>query len=314
MKKQFTVTAGDERLDLTLSQAFVGLSRAQAKLLVAARGVRVDGKIVRGAGQRVNAGDAIEVDLDTLDARTAEARAALAAKENDLVVLAQGLGWAAVRKPAGLPSVAGFFGDRLHFAAMACARTGGDATLPDFGLLHRLDNDTSGTCLIARDVERYTELHAARDAGALPRTYWAIVRGVPQTSTVQTPIAHHPSDNARMLVVTGDVAHRGKPQPARSDLTVLGATADRALIAVKIQGGRRHQIRVHLASVGHPVLGDQLYGDFSSLPDSPSWPRRFALHAMALDFVPPNASAAHIISEPGDHFWAFAPELRRAIA
>jgi 23S rRNA-/tRNA-specific pseudouridylate synthase len=113
--------------------------------------------------------------------------------------------------------------------------------------------------------------------------------------------------------VKGDESHRGKPQAARSEVTLLLAAKDRALVAVKIQGGRRHQIRVHLASVGHAVLGDQLYGDFSALPDSGAWPKRFALHAMALDFVPFGAPAVHIVSEPGDHFWAFAPALRRPI-
>ena len=249
----------------------------------------------------------MSIDLAVLEQRSPAERAALEAKRADLILLQQGPGWSAVRKPAGLPSLGAFFGDHLHFAAMACALVQGDAALPDCGLVHRLDNGTSGVSLLAHDALTLAALLQQRTAHLLSRDYWAIVQGaLPDQGEISEPITHHPSNSAKMIISPAG-------QTARTLFRTLKRSGSRCLLELQIWGGRRHQIRVHLASLGAPILGDPVYGLAGP---------RLALHAVRVHFDDPVVATGHaapqrltperfaIAAEPGEHFWAFAPELR----
>jgi 23S rRNA pseudouridine1911/1915/1917 synthase len=292
------VVSAPGRADQILAAQIPTLSRRQARELCSAGGIKCDTKSVR-AGDRLASGDALTIDWQRLDSRTPEERARLAAKANDIVALAHGETWLALRKPAGLPSVGGFLSDELHFAAMVAAST----TLPDGGLVHRLDNDTSGVCLFARDAETHAAFLQQRHAHTLWRRYLALVGdGIADDGEVTLPLGHHPSDEARMRAVTDGAAFRGEPQSARTVYHVLRRGGGAALVSVEIWGGRRHQIRAHLAHLGWPVLGDPIYGTAAA---------RLGLHAARLQFVDPITHSQVVVeADPGAHFWNLAPALR----
>jgi len=305
------------RFDQFLHRSVTGISRHDVQRLILLSGVRssASGALQRIKGRQVELGDRFVVDPSVLDERPQDERRTLARKRHDVLLLAEGDDWAVLRKPAGLGSVARFWGDTLHFAAYAREIMEqrrqdfrGDA-LKDCGLVHRLDFGTSGGCVLGRDARALAELIAQRERGDLSRTYWAIVaNGVPGEGTIDEPIAHHPRDPASMVVVSDagrrQGAYRGEPQPAQTRFTVLARSAEKSLLEVTLVGGRRHQIRVHLASLGYPVLGDGLYGPLAA--------ERLALHATYVRFTAPGGSETVVVgAEPGDHFWTFAPTLVR---
>ncbi len=168
------------------------------------------------------------------------------------------------------------------------------------GLVHRLDTGTSGCLVFARNPAAYAKLRHAFSNGLIEKTYVARVEGeIKEPVVIDYPIAHHPKNKAKMIAVMPKNKYfRGKPQPARTEVVPLepltptlshkgrggypsplaGEGARRAdegcVVRVRIQGGRRHQIRVHLAVIGHPLVGDVLYGA-KPVPGQP-W---HALHA-----------------------------------
>lgn len=172
-----------------------------------------------------------------------------------------------VDKPAGVAShplargEGGTVADALAYNYPECSRASDDER--EGGLVHRLDTDTSGLLAAARSREEHRELRRAFAEGRVERAYLALVEGAFEgRRTLDAPIAHDASDRRRMVVVTpGSVAKaRGEPKPATSEVTALASSGTVTLVFVRTQGGRRHQVRVHLASAGHPLVGDALYG------------------------------------------------------
>jgi 23S rRNA pseudouridine1911/1915/1917 synthase len=129
------------------------------------------------------------------------------------------------------------------------------------GLVHRLDNDTSGVLVFARTRPSYVAWRTAFMQGQVKRTYLAIVVGhIQGTLVLDWPIAHHAKNKKKMVVVRDKVAFRSHPKDALTEVKPLATGQGATLVEVQIKGGRRHQIRVHLAAAGFPLLGDQLYG------------------------------------------------------
>ena len=125
--------------------------------------------------------------------------------------------------------------------------------VPRAGIVHRLDKDTSGLCVVARTLKAHTHFVAQLQARRVSREYLAIVIGdVPDGGTIDEPIGRHPKDRKRMAVV-----RNGKQ--ALTHFTVLERFDDAALVAVKLETGRTHQIRVHMTHLGFPLLGDPVY-------------------------------------------------------
>jgi RluA family pseudouridine synthase len=169
-----------------------------------------------------------------------------------------------VDKPAGLPSQA-TRGDAANaLDALVRARFG------DARLLHRLDRDASGLVLFARGSTT-KELQDALAAGAIVRVYAAVVAGTPPASLLlDAPIGADPADpRKRKAGVSGG-------EPARTRVTLVRAGVVTSLVEARLETGRRHQIRVHLAGAGHPIAGDTLYGG----PAAP----RLCLHAIRLEW------------------------------
>ncbi len=156
------------------------------------------------------------------------------------------------------------------------------------GLVHRLDNDTSGLVMVARDQASFTELFEAVRAGAVKKEYLAICHdgGLGGRATLELPIAPHPRDPRKVLVCVHprDIA-RYHPRPAHTELEVLRRWPGYALVRLHASKAVRHQLRAHLAGVDCPILGDTLYG----APVTPGLDRH-ALHASAISW----AGGAHV--------------------
>ncbi len=155
------------------------------------------------------------------------------------------------------------------------------AAVPRAGIVHRLDKDTSGLMVVAKTLEAQTDLVRQMQARTVKRYYQALVRGnVERGGSVDAPIGRHPTQRTKMAIVkTG--------KPARTHYRVVERFIDCTLVECALETGRTHQIRVHMNSIGHPIVGDQVYGGATSrVPVGPAFPRQ-ALHARRLGLVHP---------------------------
>jgi 23S rRNA pseudouridine1911/1915/1917 synthase len=265
-----------ERLDRFLSRALsVDLERARA--LVAAGAVRVRGK-VPSPHRKLFGGEAVEV------VRPAPARFRAAPDEPRLTALYDDADVLVVDKPAGLPvepsrpGAPSLVGAAIRLGAFDVAGVAAP------GLAHRLDRDTSGCLALARHDRALAALLAAFGAGEVEKVYLAVVQGgPPDEARLDTPYGRDPEDARRFTT------RFPSPRRARLAFTVRERFAGAALLEVRLETGRTHQIRVQLAEAGFPVLGDAVYG-------APSGAfARQALHAARLSFPAP--SGAHVAAE-----------------
>ncbi len=174
------------------------------------------------------------------------------------------------------------------------------AALPRAGIVHRLDKDTSGLLVVAASAAALRALTTAMARHDVSRRYRAVVEGVLSGGrTIDAPIGRDPSNRTRQRVASAG-------RPALTRIRVLERYRAHCLVAAELATGRTHQIRVHLASVGHPLVGDRRYGARGRLPQRPSAAllgairafRRQALHAAELEFVHPNTGAAMAFAAP----------------
>lgn len=152
--------------------------------------------------------------------------------------------------------------------------------LPRAGIVHRLDKDTSGLMVVARSLVAQVALVEQLQARTVSRTYWAFAQGhIDKSGTVDAPIGRHPTARTKMAVVKS-----GKE--ARTHYRLLRSFYNCCLVELKLETGRTHQIRVHMAEIGHPLIGDPVYGNLKQDPDI-SMLERQALHAKALGLKHP---------------------------
>jgi 23S rRNA pseudouridine1911/1915/1917 synthase len=289
----FTVLApGTERLDRFLADQ-LGYSRTQAARLVAARAVSVDGKPAR-ASRLLSRGERVTVELpESAPPRTLQPAAI------PLAVVYEDEHLAVIDKPAGLVvhPAPGHWNDTLVNALVARGTTlaGGAEGRP--GIVHRLDRDTSGLMVVAKTDLAHRRLGAALAARRVRRTYAALAWGHLDRSptVIEAPLARHPTDRKRMAVTPSGRA-------ARTDAFVAARFEAVDLLRLELHTGRTHQIRVHLESIGHPVVADPVYGGGGSRRISGAARRgaeaieraapRQALHAAALAFRHPATGEA----------------------
>jgi 23S rRNA pseudouridine1911/1915/1917 synthase len=269
------------RLDRALVKLLPDESRSRLARLIEEGHVRVEGRAA-SASLKVRSGEAVEVALAPRPADTAfqpEAIALAVVHEDDALLV--------IDKPAGLvvhPGSGNWSGTMLNALLHHAPRTG---ELPRAGIVHRLDKDTSGLLVVAKTEAAQLALVRQLQARTVKRTYLALVRGkLDQGGTIDAPIGRHPVQRTRMAVVPG-----GKP--AVTHYRVRRRFAAHTLLECDLETGRTHQIRVHLASIGHPLEGDPVYagkarGTF----------RRQALHAWKLAFVHPTSGKAVRFESP----------------
>ncbi len=265
------------RVDAAVAEC-VGVSRAQARRWLDAGCVLVQGATAK-ASQRLRLGQEVHAELPRAQSETSLEPEAIALdvhfEDSHLIV---------VDKPAGMvvhPAPGNSTGTLVHALLAHCSTLSSVGGVLRPGIVHRLDKGTSGLLVSAKSDVVHHGLAQQFHDHSVEREYLAIVRGSPAASEgwIDAPIGRHPQDGKRF-----STRSRGRTRQARTAWRVRERTARHCLVAVRPQTGRTHQIRVHLASIGLPIVGDPVYG--GGRRDSLGLVRQ-ALHAAKLGFCHP---------------------------
>jgi 23S rRNA pseudouridine1911/1915/1917 synthase len=291
VKQRVPDEAAGERLDRFLaSLPEIGSRGAAERLLMT--GVLVDGA-KQAKSHRLTGGE--EVEFEAPERKAAEP---VVAEEMDLRIAYEDEHLVVVDKPAGLvvhPAPGHATGTLVH-GLLAYDVAGGDADRP--GIVHRLDRDTSGLMVVARSEEAYRRLQDIVRRRELERRYLALVVGRPRSRTgrIEAPIGRDRRDPMRHSLDTET------PRDAVTHFELVELLPRHALLDVKLETGRTHQIRVHLAAIDLPVAGDPTYGR----PRELGLERQF-LHAARLGFTHPFTEAEVVVESP------LPPDLQAAL-
>jgi len=288
-----------ERVDRVVA-LLSGRTRAQVQKLIAAGGVRLGGASVLAGSRRVKAGERLETDLELLAATAFREAHPAAPGEVAFKVVFEDSAVIVVDKPPGLvvhPDAAhnadtlvggllAAYPELAELPVLGC----GEADRP--GIVHRLDKDTSGLLVVARSPEAYRSLTAQLAARTVRRSYLALACGSleAESGVIDAPIGRSLRHPTRMAVAVGG-------RSARTHYRVLGRFAtplEATYLELRLETGRTHQIRVHMAAIGHPVVGDARYGGDRRRSGSP----RTFLHAAGLCFLHPSTGAKASFESP----------------
>jgi 23S rRNA pseudouridine1911/1915/1917 synthase len=277
------------RLDRALADALPTMSRERLKALIRSGGLEAGGKLLRDPATKVHGDEAFTLTVpDPEPAHNVPQDIPLTIPFEDEHLLI-------VDKPAGLvvhPAAGNREGTLVNALLHHCAgRLSGIGGVARPGIVHRIDKDTSGLLVVAKTDVAHEGLAKQFAAHSIERRYLAIVNGLPKTAggSIDAPLARSAHDRKKIAIVAGSrgkraVTHWKRLEPLR----------DAALVECRLETGRTHQVRVHLASIGHPLLGDPVYGRGKSvhrqLLNQLDFHRQ-ALHAAGLGFVHPVTKA-----------------------
>jgi len=257
---ELQVTGESERLDRWLADQLPDWSRSRLQKLVEQGQVTLNGQICTSKKATVQAGDRIHL---TIPAATP---LALEPENIPLDILYEDDELIVLNKPAGLvvhPAPGHESGTLVHALLAHCPNLAGIGGVQRPGIVHRLDKDTSGAIVIAKTDRAHQHLQAQLKAKTAQREYLAIVYGSPATNsgTIDLPIGRHPIDRKKMAIVPIEKGGR----QAVTHWQVLDRLGNYTLMQFRLETGRTHQIRVHTTQMGHPIVGDPVYGSGRSI-------------------------------------------------
>ncbi|HVP05797.1 MAG TPA: RluA family pseudouridine synthase [Dehalococcoidia bacterium] len=289
---RLTAERGGERIDAFVARSLPELSRSYVKRLLDGGLITVAGRVPR-ASEKVSAGAEIVVEVPPPQEISLEPQRiplTIVYQDNDIIV---------VDKPPGLtvhPAPGHPSGTLVNALLAMCPDLQGIAGTLRPGIVHRLDKDTSGLLVVAKNDRAMRALQAQLAERRVHKTYLALVVGVPKPreGQIEAPIGRNPRNRKKMAIVEGG-------REATTRYKVREELPGHALLEVEPVTGRTHQIRVHLAAIGHPILGDRVYGRPSPLID-----RQF-LHAWKLAFGMPLGGRQVEFESP------LPPDLRAAL-
>ncbi len=285
---RWIVEDGGERLDRHLAQVLTDYSRSAVQKLIAEGVITVNSKVAK-AGQQIEIGDVIECALSAPESGLPQP------EPIPLDVIYEDRHLLVINKPAGLvvhPGAGRDSGTLVNAILAHCpelTKQGGERP----GIVHRLDQDTSGLIVVAKNVAALEQLQGQFKNHQVEKVYLALLEGTlqPMHGLIDAPIGRDPRHRQRMAVVTSG------GRPARTAYRVREYLGKYTFVEARPETGRTHQIRVHFAAIGYPVVGDPLYGRRKS---SFRLPRQF-LHAWQLTLVLPPGGERRTFTAPLPH-------------
>ncbi|NLK85946.1 MAG: RluA family pseudouridine synthase [Clostridiaceae bacterium] len=299
----FNVTAKDaeKRLDVWLTSVLEDFSRSYVDKLIQDGNAAVNGKKVK-SGYKLKAGDIIEVNVPEpklLEVRAEEIELDVIHEDEDIIV---------INKPRGMvvhPAAGNYSGTLVNALLRRCGESLSDINgVIRPGIVHRIDKDTSGVLVIAKNNRAHTVLSDMLKRHDIKRVYTAVAEGIisEDGGTVDAPIGRHPVDRKKMAV------NLKNGRRAVTHFKVLERFKDTTLLELRLETGRTHQIRVHMSYIGHPLVGDSVYGRKKQAYGFEGQ----ALHAGTLGFVHPvTCEYAEYTAKPPEVFTALVERLRK---
>ena len=274
-----------KRLDVVLSACLEDISRSYVQKLIESGHVTVNGDFCNEKKQKAKAGDAIVIEIpdpETLEVLPENIPLDIVYEDEDVIV---------VDKPAGMvvhPANGNQSGTLVNALMYHCGdhlSSINGVVRP--GIVHRIDKDTSGLLMVAKNDKAHLSLSKQLSEHSITRRYQAIVFNnfKEDEGTVDAPIGRDPRNRLRNAVLGQDALKAGTARNAVTHYKVLERFGRYTLIEARLETGRTHQIRVHMAHIGHPLLGDELYGPAKNKAGA----KRQMLHAKILGFIHPSS-------------------------
>ncbi len=302
-KWQVECGVGKIRADKWISRKLPDISRTHIQRAFAAGLVKVNGGEAAKSA-KLREGDVVEFqapEVRQLDLSPVDIPLDVLFEDEDLLV---------VNKVSGMVVHPGAGTDNetlVHALLFHCkSRLSSIGGMDRPGIVHRLDRETSGVMVVAKTDAVHRGLAQAFSSRMIDKAYLALVAGVPDrlSGRIQKPIGRHPVHRHKMSIRDGG-------RNAHTDWELLGTCEDQvSLLRCEIHTGRTHQIRLHLSDMGHPILGDKVYGYREDRMELPLWPSRVMLHAWTLAFKHPiTRQILRLVAEPPHDFKALHPKI-----
>jgi len=273
-----------ERLDVFIARTIPDCSRATAQRLIAERSVAVDGCLAEKSSQKLAEGVAVTVAVPT------PRQSPLTPESMELDIIYEDGDLIVVNKPSGIvvhPSAGHESGTMVHALLAYSHDLSGIGGEERPGIVHRLDRDTSGLLIVAKNDRSHRSLSHQLQAHTTGKYYLALLQGTPKprTGIIDAPLGRDPFNRQKMAIV-------GRGKPARTRYLALAEAAGTTLVVAGLETGRTHQLRVHFAGIGCPIAGDPIYG----APGGPAG--RLWLHAWRLGFNRPGDGERLVVEAP----------------